>query len=442
MTQQRSGGGMTRRQLVQAAGVGIAGLAVGAVGGFAVGGLADGSAGGNGGTSGGKIKIGSASPITGAYSGDGNEMVRGQQMAIDEINARGGINGKQLELVTGDTGDFTNETFVNVFQRLAEQEKVAAIFAGYTSTSSVEYDVNAKTGVPLFHLNTLEANVKVVRDNYAKYGMVFQGDPTEVWYGKGFAPILESFASSGVWTPSSQSAAIITSDDPYSINIAEQFRDAMKSRGWEITLYEQVVAPNVEWGPTLTKLRANPPGLIFNTDYIPGDLAAFMNQFIPNPTPSLVYQQYGPSVPEYLDLAGDAANGVIWSTVIGTLPDEIGRDFLARFETKFGVKAGLSQAGGQYDLVRLWAQAVALSGGDAHDFEAVRDYVLNNNVFRGVSGGYAWNKTENSVRPYPDELNDPGVGMPHLTYQIQNKKQVLIDPVPYIQGTFQLPPWL
>ena len=45
MTQQRSGGGMNRRQFVQAAGVGIAGLAVGAVGGFAVGGLADGSAG-------------------------------------------------------------------------------------------------------------------------------------------------------------------------------------------------------------------------------------------------------------------------------------------------------------------------------------------------------------------------------------------------------------
>lgn len=442
MTEQRSGGGMTRRQFVQAAGVGAAGLAVGAAGGFAAGGLAGRSADGSGSTGGGKIKIGSASPITGAYSGDGNEMVHGQQMAIDEINGRGGINGKQLELVTGDTGDFTNETFVNVFQRLAEQEKVAAIFAGYTSTSSVEYEVNAKTGVPLFHLNTLEANVKVVRDNYAKYGMVFQGDPTEVWYGKGFAPILDSFASSGVWTPSSKTAAIITSDDPYSINVAEQFRDAMKSRGWEITLYEQVVAPTVEWGPTLTKIRANPPGLIFNTDYIPGDLAAFMKQFVPNPTKSLVYQQYGPSVPEYLDLAGDAANGVIWSTVIGTLPDDIGKDFLARFKKKFGVKAGLSQAGGQYDLVRLWAQAVALSGGDAYNFAGVREYVLNNNVFRGVSGGFAWNKTDNSVRPYPDELNDPGVGMPHMTFQIQDKQQVLIDPVPYIQGKFQLPPWL
>ena len=437
---QHSGGGMSRREFVRVAGVGVAGLAVGAAGGFALGSAGTGGGGVAGG--GGTIKIGSASPITGAYAGDGNEMVHGQQMAIDEINARGGINGKQLELVTADVGDFTNEAFVNAFQRLAEQEKVAAIFAGYTTTSSVEYDVNAKTGVLLFHLNTLEANVKTVRDNYAKYGMVFQGDPTEVWYGRGFAPLVESFASSGVWTPSAKSIVIITSDDPYSISIAEQFRDAMQARGWEITLYEQVVAPNVEWGPTLTKIRANPPGLIFNTDYIPGDLAAFMKQFVPNPTPSLVYQQYGPSVPEYLDLAGDAANGVIWSTVIGTLPDDIGKDFLARFEKKFSAKAGLSQAGGQYDLVRLWAQAVAMSGGDAFNFAAVREYVLGNNVFRGVSGGFAWNKTDNSVRPYPDELNDPGVGMPHMTFQIQDKQQVLIDPVPYIQGEFQLPPWL
>jgi hypothetical protein len=75
-----------------------------------------------------------------------------------------------------------------------------------------------------------------------------------------------------------------------------------------------------------------------------------------------------------------------------------------------------------------------MSGGDAFDFAKVRDYVLTNNVFRGVSGGYAWNKADNSVRPYPDDLKDPGVGMPHLTYQIQGGQQVLIDPVPYIEG--------
>lgn len=439
MTQQRSGG-MSRREFVQVAGAGAAGLVVGAAGGFALGGGLGGDSGSGG--SKGTIKIGSASPITGGFSGDGNEMVRGQQLAIEEINARGGIFGKQLELVTADVGDFTNEAFVNAFQRLAEQEKVAAIFAGYTTTSSVEFDVNAKTGVPLFHLNTLEANVKVVRDNYAKYGMVFQGDPTEVWYGKGFAPLLTKMVDSGAWTPSAKSVAIITSDDPYSISIAEQFRDGMKGLGWEVSLYEQVTAGTVEWGPILSKIRETPPGLIFNTDYIPADLAAFMKQFVPNPTPSLVYQQYGPSIPEYLDLAGEAANGVLWSTVIGTLPDEIGKAFLAKYEDKFKAKAGWSQAGGQYDLVRLWAQAVAMSGGDAYNFAAVREYVLNNNVFRGVSGGYAWNRTDNSVRPYPDDVNDPGVGMAHMTFQIQNGEHVLIDPFPYIAGEFQLPPWL
>lgn len=439
MTQEKSGG-MTRREFVQVAGVGVAGLAVGAVGAFTIANVTGGGSGS--GSSGGTIKIGSASPITGAYSGDGNEMVRGQQMAVDEINARGGIAGKQLELVTADVGDFTNEAFVNAFQRLAEQEKVAAIFAGYTTTSSVEFEVNAKTGVPLFHLNTLEANVKPVRDNYAKYGMIFQGDPTEVWYGKGFAPFIVKLIDTGAWTPSSKTVAIITSDDPYSISIAEQFRDAMKALGWEITLYEQVTSGTVEWGPTLTKIRATPPGLIFNTDYIPADLAAFMKQFVPNPTPSLVYQQYGPSIPEYLDLAGEAANGVLWSTVIGTLPDAIGKEFLAAYEKKFNAKAGLSQAGGQYDLVRLWANAVAMSGGDAYNFQAVRDYVLANKTFRGVSGGFGWNPTENTVRPYPDEVNDPGIAMPHMTYQIQDLQQVLIDPVPYVQGEFKLPPWM
>ena len=60
-------------------------------------------------------------------------------------------------------------------------------------------------------------------------------------------------------------------------------------------IYEEVTAPNADWGPILSKIRANPPGLIYMTDYIPGDLASFVKQFVTAPTQSLLYQQYGPA---------------------------------------------------------------------------------------------------------------------------------------------------
>jgi len=52
-----------------------------------------------------------------------------------------------------------------------------------------------------------------------------------------------------------------------------------------------------------------------------------MNQFMTNPTDSLVYLQYGASLAAFRDIAGDNSVGAIYATVIGALQDEIGASF-------------------------------------------------------------------------------------------------------------------
>jgi branched-chain amino acid transport system substrate-binding protein len=438
---------ISRRRFVQ-------GVTTAGVGGLLVGGAAgyfaspEEDTGGNAGTGSGggedtPIKIGSASPTTGPYAGDGEEMVRGQTLAIEEINDAGGVLGRRLELVVVDTKDLSPENMVSAMRRLVDQEQVAAVFAGYTSTSSAEYDVAGQSGTPLFHLNTLQSNV----DYAAEKGFtnIFQGDPSEIWYGRGLASASQAWVQEGLWKPSSKTAALVSSTDPYSISIADNFRDTSAKAGWKTSLYEKVTAPTADWGGILAKIRNDPPGLIFVTDYIPGDLAAFAKQFGSSPTPSLLIQQYGPSVPEYLRLAGDAANGVIWSTVIGTIPDGIGEDFKAQYQERFDAEAGLSQAGGEYDMVHIWSQA-ATQANDPYDFERVALNVRNT-AYRGVSGAYTFRPNfeanqELAATQYPDQTNDPSLGMPMLTFQIQDLEQVLIAPDPYTQGKFQLPPWL
>ncbi|MEX1264360.1 MAG: ABC transporter substrate-binding protein [Actinomycetota bacterium] len=439
-----TGGRITRRQLLTGAGAAaVGGLVVGGIGGFALGssdeegGSEVGGATSGGGGSTETIKIGSASPTTGAYSGDGQEMTRGQEVAVEEINASGGVAGRQLELVISDVEDLAPEKMVNAARRLTN-EGVAAVFSGYTTTTSAEYDVYAEYGAPMFHLNTFQPNADYVADN--QISNIYHSCPTEVWYGPGFIQFMQRLIDSGAWQPSSESAAIVTSNDPYSITIAKTVRSGIQELGWEVPVYEQVTAPLTEWGPVLAKIRQDPPGLIFHADYIAGDLASFQQQFRSDPTPSLMYQQYGPSIPEYLELAGEDADGVIWSTVIGTLPDARGQAFKDLYQEKYDAEAGLSQAGGQYDLVHVWAQAAAM-GGDPSDFERVNENVKRM-TYRGVSGTYNYKPGELTAIPYPDDVNDPSLGMPHLTFQIQEQEQVLIDPDPYIQGEFQLPAWL
>ena len=438
-----TGGRVTRRQLLTGAGAAaVGGLVVGGVGGYVVGsaGDDDGSgvvAGGNGGSNGGTIGIGSASPVSGPYSGDGQEMTRGQELAVADINARGGVLGRELEIVVGDVEDLAPEKMVATARRLTN-DGVAAVFSGYTSTTSAEFDVYGEYGAPMFHLNTFQPNADYVADNAIEN--IYHSCPTEVWYGPGFILFMQRLIDSGVWTPSSESAAVITSNDPYSISIAQTVEADLRELGWDIVVSEEVTAPLTEWGPVLARIRQNPPGLIFHSDYIPGDLASFQQQFRSDPTPSLMYQQYGPSIPEYLELAGSDADGVIWSTVIGTLPDDIGEAFKDRYREEFGAEAGLSQAGAQYDLVHLWAQAAAMTG-DPFDFEGVNENIKRMS-YRGVSGTYRYKPGELTAIPYPDEVSDPSLGMPHLTFQIQDQEQVLIDPIPYEQGEFQLPEWL
>src|SRR5207245_1144192 len=100
-----------------------------------------------------------------------------------------------------------------------------------------------------------------------------------------------------------------------------------------------------DWGPGLSKGNQAAPTVLFTSDFSPADDAAMAKAWAASPTKTLVYQQYGPSVPEYLNLAGAASNGIVWATVLGLLPDKIGNDFRSRYAAKFGAQPGWAAEG-------------------------------------------------------------------------------------------------
>jgi branched-chain amino acid transport system substrate-binding protein len=432
-------GSISRRDLLRGLGVGAGGLVVGGAGGYFTGHSSSNSSNSASLAKGKPIVIGSGSPVTGFYSSDGQNMVRGQQLAVKEINARGGVLGHPLQLSVLDTQNQQPDVMSNVFRKFVS-ESVAAVFAGFTTYSSVEFPIIGDAGMPMFHVNTWHGNVDFVK----QHGItnIFEGCPTEIWYGPGLAQTVEGLVSKKLWQPSAKkTVAIITSNDPYSLSIAKSFQSNITRLGWKVTMFQQFTVPQADWTATLVNIRADPPDIIFFSDYSAPDEASFIKQFSRSPTQSLVYEQYAPSVPAYLQLAGSAANGVLWSTVIGVVEgDAISNKFTAAFEKKFGAPPGYGNAGDQYDLVYIWANAAA-EAGDPYDFKKVNE-IIKNTVYRGVCGAYSWPDDYLTTYPYPDHTKDPSLGMPHLTYQIQNGKQVLIGPEPYGTGSFQLPPWL
>ena len=434
---------VSRRELLRSAAVvGAGSLAVGSLAGCQT---ATTPAPSEGGAGGGEkapleeIRVVGIFPLSGFIASDGEEMRNGVVMAIDEINEMGGLLGRQLKYIEIDDVNSQTDEITTAFQRAVNVEKPDVIFSGYHLATGPEFDIVANAGVLYYNVNTQVAWTERYRSNPDKYWSIFQCDPVEAWYGSGFALWLDNLVKSGAYTPSSKTAAILAGDDPYDSLIARLFEEKIKELGWEVTLKESFTAGNVaDWGPLLSKVRDNPPGILFTTDWNPADNAAMAKQWVANPLPCLVYQQYGPSVPEYLELAGDAANGIIWATVLGLLPDKIGQDFQQRYKAKFGQLPGWANAGGCYDEVWVWAKAVALAG-DHKDYRKVAK-MTERMIHRGVTGSISF--IDHAGVQYPNQTQDPSLGQPHIIVQIQNQEHRVISPAPYTNGTFQLPPWI
>ncbi|TMC94069.1 MAG: ABC transporter substrate-binding protein, partial [Chloroflexi bacterium] len=141
----------------------------GAIGGLVVGGLA-GSAlapksAGTGGGSRGSIKVVGIFPIGGVIASDGKEMQNGVQMAVDEINARGGLIGYHLDYVVIDDKDSSTDQITTAFNRAVSVEKADVIFSGYHLASGPEFDIVANAGTLYYNVNTQIAWVNRYKGN-------------------------------------------------------------------------------------------------------------------------------------------------------------------------------------------------------------------------------------------------------------------------------------
>ena len=395
------------------------------------------------------IPVGQAAPLTDFAAADGVEFKNGLTLACEEINALGGILGRPLEPYFEDTVQMGDATNIQAVQRVIDRHSVHAVINGYNVGSGAAIqDVIADSGIIYVHYDTTIAHNNLIKSDLNKYFGSFQGDPAEFVVRPGPARLSQGLAGERQWKPANDKVAIITSAGVYSVNIANAVKDKSGQYGWKVSLFETVNVPISEWGPTLAKIRQDPPGLIVITHFYPGDLAQFMIQFLRNPTPSLIYMQYGPSISAFRDLGKEAVNGVLYATVVAALQDEIGADFEKRYKTKFGANAGHLSGCQPYDGCYIWATAAAIAGGTGEpgndkQNRKVADR-MRSMIYRGVNGVTRFVPNEQAASQYPTQTKDPSLGMPHQFLQIQDYKKgpVLIAPAPYETGKFMTPPWI
>ncbi|MFD0986263.1 ABC transporter substrate-binding protein [Methyloligella solikamskensis] len=398
----------------------------------------------------GTIPIGQMASLTGGLAVDGIEHKNGLEMACEEINAAGGILGKKLEPVTIDSKGQTAEEVTAAARQLIDRHEVHAIINGYNvGANQAEYDSIADAGIIYIHYNTSIGHHEVFESDPERYTGIFMADPAEYYYGVGLPIMLDRIRKKGVWKPENNKIALVTGSLPYSIVISNAIKKTAPKYGFEVSFEEVVPVPTTDWGAVLNKVRAQNPAVIANTHFFPADLAQFQIQFAENPTNSLVYMQYGPLLKTFSEIAGEAARGVMSSSVIGILPDEMGNEFRQAYWKRFGKDAEADPGASTYSEMYQYALAAALAGGTGEPGNYEQNRKIADNLrrfgYRAPFGTLRYVPKYNAAIPYPTVSDDPSLAMPHLLYQITDPKaevpKKLIFPEPYNEIEFSVPAW-
>ena len=372
---------------------------------------------------------------------DHQDWTNGVNLAISEVNANGGVLGRQLEAKIIDLDMMSPEGNVAGFQALIEGGS-HAIASAFTIIPPPAMDTAAPSRIPYLHGNTSTLNVDLFQGNPEKYKNIFQVDVPESYYGSGFVKFLQDMTASGQWEPKNNKIHIVQGQISYTqlISKATQEAAAATNGEWEIAAITDIQFPVQDWAPVIRALQDTDAAAIMIDHWVAAELAAFAQQYAFDPVPdSLVYLQYGPSQPEFLDLAQGAGEGMVWGTVYGVYADEQGNAFREKYRATYPGTMGMVYTGGGYDTVKILAQAWETAG-DPDDFDAVGD-AIREIEYRGVNGFYRFDPETNSGISYPNMTDDPEAGQAHLFFQVQDNEHRIIAPSPYAEVDFVAPPW-
>jgi branched-chain amino acid transport system substrate-binding protein len=382
------------------------------------------------------IKIGVLAPLTGPSASDGQEFVNGVQWAVDEANAAGGVSGYTFEIVTADVKDGSAANVTSAVERLAGTSGVEVALTGYANLSMFEIDLFKEYGLPYISAGpspSVAAIISQAPDDYWccwSYTADFSGYTTDL------LPAVKEFAAAGKANVADKTVAIISSDNPYSKGISEGMKKVFAADGWKLTVDEMVPFGEVgDWRSILTKVRSTKPNLVINTDYLPGNSALFLKQFLEEPTNSLVFLQYAPSVPEFVKLTGDKSTGVLYDLINAPLDTPkwpLGPKLLAAYKQKFNIDSGVYGVG-LYEMANMYFDALKKVGDPTKHEEIGK--AIGEISKDTVAGKIKFDPKTHVALPGQEYI-------PTTFWQIADGKRVLVGPEKYAASEFMTPPWI
>ena len=326
-----------------------------------------------------EILIGVIAPF---FSTPGEGIRNGAAMAVREINASGGVNGRQLRIVEFDD-QFAAAKDVEGYQWLAGSQKVAAVvgFAGGGVFAAMEQQ--AKFGVPILSTGVgADRITDMVREEPARYGRTFRVMHRSSELADVSAGFVRDFLRGELHL---SRFAIMVEDDVWTKQLRDRWRDVVKDSGGTVVFEDVFSSQTTDFGALLSRARAAGAEYILDaSSRVPS--ALYLKRWAEMKGPLIGAVPTGAGTKVYFDEIGAAGTGV---SSVGTIPSEWNplTERAAEWNRAYTSQHGDPEytSAYSYDAIYLLKDALAKAGGsDAGALVAA----LEQSDMNGIVGRY------------------------------------------------------
>ena len=330
------------------------------------------------------IKIGHFGSLTGKDAAFGVASRKGILLAIEELNAAGGIAGRKVEYIGEDIQSKAGESATAV-KKLISRDKVVAILGGNPSSNSLEAaPLCQRAKIPMMAISSTNPKVTTIGDYIFRICFIdpFQG------------AVLGRFAREHL---RAQRIALLTPVTPYGIGLSNELRKKFTELGGEVVAEQKYAEGDKDFKAQLTTIRTFKPDVIAATGYYT-EAALICKQARELGIEATFVGGDGWEAPQLTELGGAAVENAYYST--GFSADNAAPEvqaFVRRFKARWNgeVPEALSALG--YDAMKLYADAIGRAG--TTEGPKLRDAIAATKDFPGVTGRTTIDVERNSSKP-------------------------------------------
>ncbi len=350
------------------------------------------------------IKIGMIASLNGEQQPWGVDSQKGGQLAVDEFNAAGGVNGKKVELIVEDTNSKPEQS-KTATEKLVGEDKVLAVVGEVSSGNTLPAaKVCQEVGVPIVAVGATRIDVT------QQGGAVFRACFTDDFQGAAMA----KFAYEDLKL---RNVAMLTDKKlPYSTGLSDVFRKAFESMGGKIVDEEFYESGNIDFKPQLSNIKSKNPDGLFCSGYFT-EVGPIARQ---KEAVGLNVPMFGGDGWDSTQLLSSGGSGIIGGYFANHYHNSEKRpevqEFVKNFQAKYGAPPATAMGALAYDATKIVLEA--LKRVKEYNSKELLTEIANTKGFHGVSGTFDIGPDGNAQKPI-------------LVLQVQKNGFVPVKQIPF-----------